>query len=690
MDKLKALFNSQSIRTRLISWFLLISLIPLLWTTLIAYELTRDILFDQAIRHLKAFILRQEQLINFYLEEKKSNAKIFKQTTLNALSQLNEILSREGKDSPTYQDAKKKVDSLLANHMSALDYENLILVTDSGKIVYSFQPFPFIGDNLYDLKSLENLKHVFERSRDSLEMHMTSSIFKPDRNALNSFIAVPLIDFQNKLAGITIVKLNTSAMYQFLSGFNELETLADLLLVADINHALYAIQPTATQNNQEASQIIDPQTPFGQYIQKLLTDHRLLTTQVTYDNQMSLIVGRRFERAFNWALVTRINESRLLRPIYRLQSLFWILVSTTAFVVILAASNVARKIASPILTLTEKTKILAAGDLSQRIEVKSEDEIGKLGESFNNMAAQLDHIISHLDDLVAKRTEAYEIQNVTLQQTIEELRETRDRLIIQEKLASLGALTAGIAHEIKNPLNFINNFAELSLQLRENLEGHLNAIKSFISEKEAQELKDSLNTLKLNLSKIYEHGKRADSIVHNMLQHSRGTPGEKILTDIHKLLDEYIALSYHGMRAQDATFKVKIEKLYDSSISSINVVPQEISRVFLNLLNNAYYSVNQKAKQQPADSTYEPIVRIKTEKYQNQIMIKIWDNGLGFSSHILSKLFTPFFTTKPTGAGTGLGLSLSYNIIVQGHGGSLSAESREGEYAEFTITLPNK
>ncbi len=691
MQSWRALWNRQSLRTRLIAWFLLISLIPVVWTTIISYELCKEILLTQAIRNLKALIVRQEKLISFYFDEKKLDARDFikDRTSLEALIALGDALKHYGINSPEYIKAKDTFTPNLRYRMKALDYTNLFLMTPEGDVVFSDLSFPAIGENLVNSDQFSRLARIFERARDSQEIQMSSWVLRPDRSSLNTYISIPMINPNNKLAGVAIVELNTNAMYRFLSSFNALGTLADLILVTKLNNKLFSISPKPSTPETHSKEEIDMNSSFGQLIEQVLREKTLVATDVDYHHQQALMVGRRFENAYNWAIITKINQNELLAPIYRLQYLFWILVTLTALAVLFAASRIARKIASPILMLTEKTKTLAAGDLSQRIEVTSQDEIGRLGESFNEMAAQLHHIISHLDYLVAKRTEEYEIQNVKLEQTIKELRETRDRLIIQEKLASLGGLTAGIAHEIKNPLNFVNNFSELSLQVEEDLRQHLNHIQSSISPSEFEELQGLFDTLKLNISKIYEHGKRADSIVYNMLQHSRGMPGERVKTDVHKLLDEYITLSYHGMRARDTTFNVKIEKQYDQSLPPINLVPQEMCRVFLNLLNNAYYSVHQKKKQHSTDASYQPTVRITTEYHQNFITIKIWDNGLGISPTVFPKLFTPFFTTKPTGEGTGLGLSLSYNIVVQGHGGSLNAKSQEEEFAEFTITLPN-
>lgn len=273
-----------------------------------------------------------------------------------------------------------------------------------------------------------------------------------------------------------------------------------------------------------------------------------------------------------------------------------------------------------------------------------------------------------------------------LNSILENLKSTQDQLIAQEKLASLGQLTAGIAHEIKNPLNFVNNFSELSSQLVDELKEELEKLKSNGSGQKFNELFEILEMLKQNSEKIKEHGTRADAIVHSMLQHSRGKVGEKQLTNINSILEEDINLVYHGMRAQDSSFNIKIEKELDKNISKINIIPQDISRVFLNILTNGFYEAHRKKIETKSD---EPaVVRIKTLETKENIEIKVRDNGNGIPENIRENLFTPFFTTKPTGKGTGLGLSISYDIIAREHNGDIVYETEEGKYTEFTIRIP--
>ncbi|HWH63435.1 MAG TPA: ATP-binding protein [Ginsengibacter sp.] len=266
----------------------------------------------------------------------------------------------------------------------------------------------------------------------------------------------------------------------------------------------------------------------------------------------------------------------------------------------------------------------------------------------------------------------------TLESTLDNLKATQSQLIQSEKMASLGELTAGIAHEIQNPLNFVNNFSEVNKELIEEM-------KTEMDQGNIDEAKAIANDITHNEEKINHHGKRADAIVKGMLQHSRANSGQKELTDINVLADEYLRLSYHGLRAKDKTFNATMETDFDTTIDKINAVPQDIGRVLLNLFNNSFYATKQRQKTEGKD--YKPIVSVKTQREENSVYIAVSDNGNGIPHTIIDKIFQPFFTTKPTGEGTGLGLSLSYDII-KAHNGDLKATPNETGGSTFTIQLP--
>ena len=267
--------------------------------------------------------------------------------------------------------------------------------------------------------------------------------------------------------------------------------------------------------------------------------------------------------------------------------------------------------------------------------------------------------------------------NKVLETTLTNLKSTQSQLIQSEKMASLGELTAGIAHEIQNPLNFVNNFSELNKELADELEQEIDKGNYADAKAIAKDIKD-------NEEKINHHGKRADAIVKGMLQHSQSSSGVKEPTDINALADEYLRLAYHGLRAKDKSFNATLKTDYDETIGNINIIPQDIGRVILNLITNAFYVINEKSKQ--LTTGYEPIISISTKKVGNKVLISVKDNGNGIPQNVLDKIFQPFFTTKPTGQGTGLGLSLSYDIV-KAHGGELKVETKEGEGSEFIIQL---
>ncbi len=291
-----------------------------------------------------------------------------------------------------------------------------------------------------------------------------------------------------------------------------------------------------------------------------------------------------------------------------------------------------------------------------------------------------------LEEMVTDRTRELSQQKETLQNTLTDLKLTQGQLIQSEKMASLGELTAGIAHEIQNPLNFVNNFSEVNKDL-------LFELKDEMNKGNIDDANEIANDVIENSAKINHHGKRADAIVKGMLQHSRSSSGVKEPTDINALADEYLRLSYHGLRAKDKSFNATFITEFDESIGKINIIPQDIGRVILNLLTNAFYVVDEKKKAATAVTAfeklsplYEPTVSISTKKVGDKVEIRVTDNGNGIPQKILDKIFQPFFTTKPTGQGTGLGLSLSYDIV-KAHGGELKVETREGEGTTFIISL---
>ncbi|HEY4324416.1 MAG TPA: ATP-binding protein [Mucilaginibacter sp.] len=360
-----------------------------------------------------------------------------------------------------------------------------------------------------------------------------------------------------------------------------------------------------------------------------------------------------------------------------------LVVSSIVFVIgILMGFLLAKNISGPVLRLRDAANRVSEGDLTQRVENRSSDEIGELSNAFNKMVTDLStarHEIEQRSEELLTQQEEIITQRDKLKETVAELKNTQQQLIQTEKLASLGELTAGIAHEIQNPLNFVNNFSEVNMEL-------VDEIEEILGKHNNAEISDLSKIIKQNLEKILHHGKRADAIVKNMLQHSRINSGERQETDINKLTEEFVRLSYYGMRAKDRDFNAAILTNFASNLPPITVNQQDIGRVLINVFNNAFYAVH--LKQKTGGTPFQPEIRVETLLSDNFIDIKVQDNGTGIPKAIKDKILEPFFTTKPTGEGTGLGLSLSYDILVKGYGGKINIESEEGKYSEFTISIP--
>jgi len=336
----------------------------------------------------------------------------------------------------------------------------------------------------------------------------------------------------------------------------------------------------------------------------------------------------------------------------------------------------------------EKERLKVFTNITYNEEIKSKDADAAHIRSQNNLkyllllAGLLADIIITIILVLSNRSKQkanviLQHQKQRVESTLSELKSTQQQLIQSEKMASLGELTAGIAHEIQNPLNFVNNFSEVNKEL-------LGELKEQLNKGNIEDSNTIANAIEANEEKINHHGKRADAIVKGMLQHSKSNIGVKEQTDINALCDEYLRLAYHGLRAKEKNFNVKLETDFDATIGKINIIPQDIGRVVLNLINNAFYAVNEKKK---IRKDFQPIVTITTKKTGSDVLIKIKDNGNGISQNIVDKIFQPFFTTKPTGEGTGLGLSLSYDII-KSHGGEIKVETVDGEGTTFVVVLP--
>ncbi|HEV2100051.1 MAG TPA: ATP-binding protein [Stellaceae bacterium] len=434
--------------------------------------------------------------------------------------------------------------------------------------------------------------------------------------------------------------------------------------------AVTAVRSELEQYQQLAHKAVDEYTDdhrvIGNSLLAQASEHSVIV-----DRQLAAIVAESTREAIaarEQVVADAAEATRLSR----------IVVSAAVLVGAVLTLLVLRSIAVPLRRLVVAMNGLNAGDLAVSIPPAGPDEIGAMAHTLAAFRDTLEALRKLINEQRQRESE--------LRAAHDQLKAAQANLIQAEKMASLGQLTAGIAHEIKNPLNFVNNFAELSREL-------LGEVKEAVDANPAangtEDLDELIVTLDSNLAKIAEHGRRADGIVKSMLLHSRGGSGERRQSDLNALIEEALNLAYHGARAQDQGFNVTLERDFDPNLGPVETVPQDITRVFLNLFGNAFYAVNLR-RRESGNSGFAPTLTLTTRNLGDAIEVRVRDNGTGIPPEVRDKLFQPFFTTKPTGEGTGLGLSISYDIIVQEHGGTIAVDSRQGEFTEFTIHLPHR
>ena len=429
---------------------------------------------------------------------------------------------------------------------------------------------------------------------------------------------------------------------------------------------------------------INSEINFSNLLQSLLEKTKMIksvekSTALIYDNKLNVF---KFKASFGWDMQVlepvklTLNEAEK-RYLKNAEEIFEDIFLKTDFK---SMDYI------PLLTVLEtpKSMLVLVIKVENKVEAFLILENMTRGNAFDNK--DLSFIRNSKEHIISAFIKTRILED--LQSTLQNLKETQDQLVQSEKLASLGQLTAGIAHEIQNPLNFVNNFSSLSAELSDEVLDILKAVEDKLTKDQFADASEVMGMIKGNVQKIHEHGKRAESIVKGMLQHSRGRTGEYELIEINNMVSEYVNLAYHGMRANDKSFNTSIKTILDPEVGKAAVIPQDLSRVILNIVNNSCFALDVKTKKQIPG--FNPEVVISTKKLKDKIEIRIRDNGIGIPDSVLEKVFNPFFTTKPTGKGTGLGLSMSFDIVTQIHKGKLEVKSKEGEFTEFIITIPEK
>ena len=673
MSTLLRYYKSLRISTQLALWFLLIALVPFVCVGYFTYKHSVDSLFTQVTNNLVAISQRQADEIERWVFERERDVTMLSRSP----EVIQGLVDRSRNNEPLR-------DQFLAYTESG-DYDDAFLIEADGEMVFALHRQDLQGVNLRSPAQRDTeFAKAFDRAATLIDVDMSAFEILTASGQAVKYIAAPVFH-RRRLVGVVLLQANNREITRVVNDYTGLGQTGETV-VARLKgrEAIFVVPPRH-----------DPQTALKHHmpiegrdavpILQAVQGRRGVGVEPDYRGVKALATWR-YLPVLNWGIVVKIDVSEALAPIGRLRLLFLTLGVVSPIVVLLIALAVARSISQPIVRLTQAADRMKQGDLLHRIDSDQHNEIGALAESFNEMAERMHAVITNLDSLVEARTVELAQKNDSLEAALRRLHEAQQQLILQEKMASLGGLTAGIAHEIKNPLNFVNNFAELAADLSRELKQELETQRDRLDAKALKFVDELLSDMELNLSKITEHGKRADSIVRGMLLHSRGTPGERRPTDLNALLDEYVNLAYHGMRAQDSAFNVSIEKAYDPAVGIIDVAPQDLSRVFLNITNNACYATRER-KRATGDS-YSPTLWVKTRRLSDRAEVRIRDNGTGIRRDILDKVFNPFFTTKPTGQGTGLGLSMSYDIVVTGHKGELVVESEEGSFTEFILRLP--
>jgi two-component system, NtrC family, sensor kinase len=666
-------YKSLRISTQLALWFLLIALVPFVCVGYFTYKHSVASLYTQVTNNLVAIAQRQADGIERWVFERERDVAALARSPVV----IRGLVDRGPNQEPLQEQ--------FFAYTEGGDYDDAFLVGADGQMVFALHREDLRGINLRSAAYRDTeFAKAFDRAATLIDVDMSAFEILPGTGQVAKYLAAPVFH-RRRLVGVVLLQANNREITRVVNDYTGLgrtgETVVarlkdrEAIFVVPPRHdpraALKRHMPIEGRDAVPILQAVQGRRGMGVH-----PDYRGVSTLATW----------RYLPVLHWGIVVKIDVSEALAPIGRLRLLFLVLGIVSPIAVLFIALTVARSISHPIVRLTHAADRMKQGDLLHRIDIDQHNEIGALAESFNAMAERLHAVITNLDSLVEARTVELAQKNDSLEGTLRRLHEAQQQLILQEKMASLGALTAGIAHEIKNPLNFVNNFAELAADLSRELKQELESQRDRLDAETVKSIDDLLSDMELNLNKIAEHGKRADSIVHGMLRHSRGTPGERRSTDLNALLDEYVNLAYHGMRAQDSAFNVSIEKDYNPAVGIIDVAPQDLSRVFLNITNNACYATRERKR--AAGDSYSPTLWVKTRKLGDQAEVRIRDNGTGIPRDILDKVFNPFFTTKPAGQGTGLGLSMSYDIVVAGHGGELLVESEQGSFTEFILRLP--
>lgn len=701
----------RSLRTQLLTLLLAIALVPLVISLGVGWWRARTILESELTQGLRAIATRQASLVNETVRELEVQTErvASSRIVVRALDVYTEPTSDEEKRAAI----RAELEDIIGTTLDTGRFENFHLLDREGRLLYSARETGEEGTVLQQRMPESELTRVVERARTILETGLSDIRFDSAAGRAVLYSATPVFN-QGRLLGVLALRVDPTKLFRGIDNYVGLGTTGETMLATQQGNEAVVVAPLRSRKDAAFNLRIPMAEGDGQPILQAVQGRRGAGIATDHRGNEVYAVWQ-YIPSVRWGIVVKVDTREAFSSVSQLGLVIGGLLLLTVLVVPLIAFHEARRLTMPILTLRDLTRQVAQGRFDVEPVVRTRNEIADLADSFREMTrrlrtsfddlrrtteerehaareaiaakAEVEKLNAGLEDIVAMRTRELSERNAELQQTLDDLKRTQEQLIVREKMASLGELTAGVAHEISNPLNFVNNFSDLAVEGFEDLRRQLDVETPRLSDEARAEVEDLVPMIDGNLRRIGEHGRRAQRIVQGMIELTRTNTGERRPMDINRFVQEFARASIKGSRDRDNTVDVHLEFELDPELPEVSVFGSELSRALLNLMSNALWSVTEKSRQAPQPFT--PHLYIRTGRRGSQVVIAVRDNGVGIPRENLARLFQPFFTTRPTGMGsTGLGLSMAWDVVVKQHGGALEVESMVGEFAEFRMVLP--